>query len=149
MMAQRAKHNILPGKWNCAVIVAVVCSPKDQNVAAALRAVLGKTPHQAGNVASSTKPRRAALSLALPGRLLQAEQFAKAATIPKSFAIEVCEALVDHGYLVVDPARTFRIICWTSAQFKDLVEACHDLIGLAIEKCMTRIDAAGLYACNP
>lgn len=79
-----------------------------------------------------------------PRQLVDARNLATAAGIPKSLATGVLQALADHGYLTPLDPETARIVHWTTEQFEDLIEACHDLIGLAIGKCMARIDDDGL-----
>lgn len=79
-----------------------------------------------------------------PRQLVDARNLATAAGVPKSLATGVLQALADHGYLTPLDLETARIVHWTTEQFEDLIEACHDLIGLAIGKCMARIDDDGL-----
>lgn len=79
-----------------------------------------------------------------PHQLIEADKLAASASVPKSLALAVFQALADHGYLTMQSADRARIVHWTSQQFVDLVEACHGLIGLAIDKCMSRIDEEGL-----
>jgi DNA-binding GntR family transcriptional regulator len=79
-----------------------------------------------------------------PCQLIGAEKLAAKTGVPKSVAESVLQALVDHGYLVPDNSGSMRVVHWTNAEFKDLINACHDLIGLAIDKCMTRIDGASI-----
>lgn len=79
-----------------------------------------------------------------PRQLVDTRNLATSAGVPKSLATAVIQALADHGYLTPLDHETARIVHWTSQQFEDLIEACHDLIGLAIGKCMSRIDDEGL-----
>lgn len=79
-----------------------------------------------------------------PRQLVDARNLAAASGVPKSLALGVLQALADHGYLTPQAPETARVVHWTSQQFEDLIEACHDLIGLAIDKCMSRIDDEGL-----
>lgn len=79
-----------------------------------------------------------------PRQLFNIDRFATSATIPKSLAVDVAQALVDHGYLTGRSQDNARIVHWDSQQFSDLIDACQGLIGLAIDKCMTRIDEEGL-----
>lgn len=79
-----------------------------------------------------------------PKQLVQIDNLAASAAIPKSLALDVVQALVDHGYLTRQSKDSARIVHWNSQQFADLIEACQGLIGLAIDKCMTRIDEEGL-----
>lgn len=79
-----------------------------------------------------------------PRQLLDANKVASSYAIPRSLALSVFQALIDHGYLTPQTGDTARVIHWSKAQFEDLIEACHDLIGLAIDKCISRIDDVGL-----
>jgi DNA-binding GntR family transcriptional regulator len=79
-----------------------------------------------------------------PRQLIDASKIAYSAGVPRSLVLSVLQALIDHGYLAPLIGDTSRVVHWTNSQLEDLIEACHDLIGLAIDKCMTRIDADGL-----
>ncbi len=79
-----------------------------------------------------------------PRQRLDPARMAAQAGQSKAVAASVAQALVDHGYLVPDNDGDLRVVYWTPAAFADLIGACHDLIGLAIGKCMDRIDATGL-----
>jgi DNA-binding GntR family transcriptional regulator len=79
-----------------------------------------------------------------PGQLIDANRLASSAAVPRSLVFSVFQALIDHGYLAPLEDERSRVIHWTNSQLEDLIEACHDLIGLAIDKCMSRIDADGL-----
>lgn len=79
-----------------------------------------------------------------PRQLIDAAKLAAAAGVPESLSRAVFQALSDHGYLTMQSAEAARVVHWTSQQLVDLIEACHDLIGLAIDKCMSRIDEEGL-----
>jgi DNA-binding GntR family transcriptional regulator len=79
-----------------------------------------------------------------PMQLIVASNLAMAAGVPKSLALAVFEALSDHGYLTMQTSDSATIVHWSNRQFSDLIDACQDLTGLAIDKCMSRIDAEGL-----
>lgn len=79
-----------------------------------------------------------------PRQLIDANKIASSAGVPLSLVFSVFQALNDHGYLAPQAGDTARVVHWSKVQFEDLIEACHDLIGLAIDKCMTRIDDDGL-----
>jgi DNA-binding GntR family transcriptional regulator len=79
-----------------------------------------------------------------PRQRLDPAKLAVRSGVSASVAASVAQALADHGYLVPDNDGELRVVYWTSAAFADLIGACHDLIGLAIGKCMDRIDAIGL-----
>jgi DNA-binding GntR family transcriptional regulator len=79
-----------------------------------------------------------------PRQLIDPNRLATNFSIPRSAMVQILRALRDHGYLIEVPDHRFCVIAWSDAKFCDLLEACQDLIGVAIAKCMTRIDVQGL-----
>ena len=79
-----------------------------------------------------------------PLQAIDPHRLAEHAAIPKSVAADILRALADHGYLIAQEDHRYQVVHWTTEQFRDLLDACEDLIGVAIAKCMTRINSSGL-----
>lgn len=79
-----------------------------------------------------------------PRQLIDPNRLAASFSIPRSAMVQILRALRDHGYLIEAPDHRFCVNAWSDDEFCDLLEACQDLIGVAIAKCMTRIGAQGL-----